>query len=176
MVWQFIGGGSTGRPLAASGTTDVNFPGALFQTEATNLGLGVGSESAGVTEIVPKISLPELNLTAAEREARGGTFGQWELGMPLAFHGELYEDSTGLANKDTGQVVPFGIPISNFHPLTADEIKNHDIHIALRRMRAKYDLGAVNFGDTQTGGAQAFVAPSGGTQVLFPGQSSSGVV
>jgi len=176
MVWQFIGGGSTGRPLAASGTTSTDFPGSLFQTEATNLGLGTGSESDGVTEIVPKISLPELNLTAAEREARGGTFGQWELGMPLAFHSELYEDSTGLANKDTGQVVPFGIPISNFHPLSQSEKENHEIHKALKRMRAKYNFDAVNFGEAQTGGTQAFIAPSGGTQVLFPGQSSSGVV
>ena len=176
MTWQFIGGGSTGRPLAASGTTSTDFPGSLFQAEAANFGLGVGSESAGVTEIVPKISLPELNLTAAEREARGGTFGQWELGMPLMFHSELYEDNTGLANKDTGQVVATGIPISKFHPLSESERSNHEIHKALRRMKAKYNRNAVNFGATQTGGTQAFVAPSGGTQILFPGQSSSGVV
>ena len=96
--------------------------------------------------------------------------------MPLVFHGELYEDSTGLANKDTGQVVPIGIPISKFHPLSVSEKNNHAIHETLKRMRAKYSSTAINFGTAQTGGEQAFVSPSGGTQVVFPGQSSSGVV
>ena len=171
MVWSFLSNGS------ASGTSDTPFPGGPFrQGTGAHLGLGAEGVSNGATEIVPKISLPELNLTAAEREARGGTFGKWELGMPLVSHGELYEDHTGVADKDTGEVVPFGIPISKFHPLSESDKKNNDIHKTLRRMKAKYSSTAVNFGTTQTGGLQAFVSPSGGTQVVFPGQSSSGVV
>jgi hypothetical protein len=92
------------------------------------------------------------------------------------WHNELYQDYTGVADKDTGKVVPSGSKISKFHPLSVAEKSNHNIYTALKRMRAKYSSTAINFGAAQTGGEQAFVSPSGGSQVIFPGQSSSGVV
>ena len=175
MVWSFLSNGS------ASGTSDTAFPGGPFPRESgAHLGHGIAGVSAGVTEIVPQISFPELNLTEGEREERNRkqikTYGSWELGQPLVWHNELYQDYTGVADKDTGKVVPSGSKISKFHSLSVSDKKNHDIHKTLKRMRAKYSSTAVNFGATQTGGSQAFFSPSGGTQVVFPGQSSSGVV
>jgi hypothetical protein len=171
MAWSFLSNGS------ASGTSDTLFPGGPFaQQSGAHLGYGPAGVSSGAIAIVPDISFPELNLTESEREATKLTFGQWELGMPLEWHNELYEDYTGVVNKSTGKIVTSGTKVYTFHRLLESEKSNGDIHGALKRMKAKYSDTAVRFGATQTGGLQAFVSPSGGTQVIFPGQSSSGVV
>jgi hypothetical protein len=171
MPWSFLSNGS------ASGTSDTLFPGGPFaQQSGAHLGYGSAGVSSGVTATVPDISFSELNLTESEREASKLTFGQWELGIPLEWHNELYEDYTGIVNKDTGEIVASGTKVRTFHRLLESEKSNGDIQRALKRMKAKYSDTAVTFGATQTGGSQAFVSPSGGTQVVFPGQSSSGVV
>ena len=176
MTWSFIGGGDTGRPFAASGTSSTTFPGGPFGVSSgAHLGLGVAGVSNGATSIVPEISFPELNLKEEERIARGGTFGQWKPGEPLAWHNEAYEDFTGLVNEDTGEVVVSGTPIRNYPPLSHDEKIRHDTNSILERLKLKYSTDNVTYGAAQTGGT-ASVSPEGGTQVIFPGQSSSGVV
>ena len=177
MSWSFIGGGDTGRPFAASGTSSTVFPGGPFAVSSgAHLGLGTAGVSNGATSIVPEIAFPELNLTEEERVARGGTFGQWKPGEPLAWHNEAYEDFTGLVNEDTGEVVVSGTPIRNYPPLSHDEKIRHDTNSILERLKLKYSTENVTYGASQTGGTQAFVSPSGGSQIVFPGQSSSGVV
>tara|TARA_B100000029_G_scaffold284648_2_gene278479 strand:+ start:5020 stop:5553 length:534 start_codon:yes stop_codon:yes gene_type:complete len=177
MAWSFIGGGDTGRPFAASGTSSTVFPGGPFAVgSGAHLGLGIAGVSNGATSIVPEIAFPELNLKEEERVARGGTFGQWKPGEPLAWHNEAYEDFTGLVNEDTGEITPSGTRITNYPPLSHDEKSRHDTNSVLKRLKAKYPKDNITYGATQTGGTQAFVSPSGGSQVVFPGQSSSGVV
>lgn len=168
MAWQFIGGTGTGQALAASGTTGtLPFPGGPFPAS----GAFLDRAGSGVVGIVPSISIPQHNLPPSQRS--GGISQQPE--APVAWHDELYQDFTGIAEGHEGNIVPSGTRIDKYPRLTVSELENFEIHKLLGKIRQKYSRSEIVYGQAQTGGS-AIVAPSGGTQVLFPGQSSSGVV
>lgn len=172
MVWQFIG-------AVASGTTGtIPFAGGPFPASGAHLGrIGIGPSgvySPGSTPqsgLVPMITVPQYGVDPAKRASGINT-------VPISdirSYSRFYEDFTGLVDPDTGEIIPSGTKIFRYPKLTEEHRANRNIHKLLELIKAHYNPAGLVYGQTQVGGS-AIVAPSGGTQVLFPGQSSSGVV
>ena len=116
------------------------------------------------------ITIPQYGVSPALRAS-----GITRVESKIIAHSRFYEDFTGLVDPDTGEVIPSGTKIFRYPKLTEGQKANQNIHKLLEHIKAHYNPAGRTYGKAQTGGS-AIVAPSGGTQVVFPGQSSSGVV
>tara|TARA_Y100000310_G_scaffold82706_2_gene79287 strand:+ start:2707 stop:3189 length:483 start_codon:yes stop_codon:yes gene_type:complete len=154
------------------------FPGGPFPVSGAHLGrVGIGPSgifgpgSTPQSGLVPMITIPQYGVDPVLR-ASGITR---ILSSDIRTYSRFYEDFTGLVDPDTGDIIPSGTKIFRYPKLTAGQRANQNTHKLLELIKAHYNPAGRTYGKAQTGGS-AIVAPSGGTQVLFPGQSSSGVV
>jgi hypothetical protein len=156
----------------------IPFPGGPFPASGAHLGrIGIGPSgvfSPGSTPqsgLVPMITIPQYGVDPALRASGVSRV----LSSDIRTYSQFYEDFTGLSDPDTGDIIPSGTKIFRYPKLTEGQKANQNIHRLLELIKAHYNPVGRTYGKAQTGGS-AIVAPSGGTQVLFPGQSSSGVV
>jgi hypothetical protein len=154
------------------------FPGGPFPVSGAHLGrTGIGPSgvyglgSTPQSGLVPMITIPQYGVDPALRSAGISRV----LSSDIRTYSRFYEDFTGLTDPDGGDIITQNTKIFRYPKLTEEHKNNQDIHKLLELIKAHYNPAGITYGKAQTGGS-AIVAPSGGTQVLFPGQSSSGVV